>query len=84
MAISLSFVENNIRPNYWISRRNGDGDFVNDYIDNLKEGDNVMFNQDATETEYMTALNLAKSKGLRFVAPRECNNGVIQVWTVLM
>ena len=82
MAISLSFVKRNIRRNYWISRSNGNGGFENDDIKNLKEGDNVMFGQDATEEEFLTAKNLASSLSLRLTVERECANDVIQVWCV--
>lgn len=75
MAITLSFVQGNLR-------RNGNGDFENDSIENLKAGDNVMFGKDASETDFITAQNLARSKALRFAAERECANSVIQVWTV--
>jgi hypothetical protein len=82
MALNIDFVKRNIHRPFWISRRNEDGELVNDSIKNLKEGDNVMFGKDASEEDFITAYNLARSLGLRFTAERECRNGVIQVWAV--
>ena len=82
MGLSISSIREQIKSSCWIYRKTSDGSLMNDTINNLRPFDNVSFGQNANESDLNNALEIAKTNGLRLVAPKECKNGIVQMWAV--